>query len=52
MQQTESENHKVKNKYEVSEIEYVQQEIEEMSKKIESEKIKKRIKLGLIIYSS
>ena len=43
MQQTESENHKVKNKYEVSEIEYVQQEIEEMSKKIESEKIKKRI---------
>jgi hypothetical protein len=43
MQQTETEGQGVKNKYEVSEIQYVQMEIEEMSKKIESEKIKKRI---------
>ncbi len=38
-----SQKGKVKNKYEVSEIEFIQQEIQAITKKIEQEKIKKRI---------
>lgn len=41
--QDESQHSKVKNKYEVAEIEFIQQEIQAITKKIEQEKIKKRI---------
>lgn len=41
--QNESQQSKVKNKYEVAEIEFIQQEIQAITKKIEQEKIKKRI---------